>query len=215
MGYYSDLVLRPKEAIHFAFEHPSAVRAFGLVILTTLASIILSIALVGDISLPSAVLNLVGDVVRLLAGGLFLLIIGGLFKRMQVNAHTFVQSISMLAQLNVYGFFIFILVGFLFPVLLAPGLISSYQDYSQGVIGEEEFQFAVNEMLANLSDVTVIITLILFLVFIAVILYAVYALYLSISVYLKTTVIWTAVLMLVYAFIVSNISVIFSSAIPI
>lgn len=211
MSYYSDLILRPKQAIAHAFEQPSAVRAFGLVILSTLFATLMMIFLAGQLEVQTLLVNLLGDIVRLVSGGLLLFILGMVFKRIQANSHTFVQAISMLASLSFYSFLILVLLGFLFPFVLAPQLPSSFQDLQNGTIGPAEFEAAMSEMLANISDVAILITLIFFLAFVILILYSVYALYLSISIYLKTTVFWTIIVMLIYSFIVSNLTGLFSS----
>jgi hypothetical protein len=211
MSYYLDLLFRPKQAVFHAFEQPSAVRAFGLVLLSTLFATLLLIVFAGAWDVRVLVVNLLGDLVRLLSGGLLLFILGILFKRIQASSHTFVQAISMLASLSFYAFLMLVLLGFIFPFILAPQLPSSFQELSNGTIGPQEFEAAVGSLFVGVSDTTVFLALVLFLLFVLLVLYSIYALYLSISIYLKSTVFWSVIVMLVYLFVVSNLTGLFSS----
>ncbi len=211
MSYYSDLLLRPKQAIFHAFEKPSAVRAFGLVLISTLFATLMLIAFAGSFDVRVLLVNLLGDVVRLLSGGLLLFVLGIIFKRIQASSHTFVQAISMLASLSFYTFLMLVLLGFVFPMVLAPQLPSSFQELENGTIGPQEFEAVMGSLFVGVSDTIVFIALVLFLLFVLLVLYSIYALYLSISTYLKTTVFWSVVVMLVYLFVVSNLTGFFSS----
>ncbi len=211
MSYYSDLLFRPKQAIFHAFEQPSAVRAFGLAILATLFATLMMIVLVGQLDVQSLLVNLLGDVVRLVSGAVLLFVLGMIFKRIQPNSHTFVQALSMLASLSFYSFLMLVLIGFIFPFVLAPQLPASFQELENGTIGPQEFELVMNEFLSNISDVTILITLIFFLLFVVLVLYSIYALYLSISTYLKASVFWSIVVMLLYSFIVSSLTGFFAS----
>jgi len=211
MSYYSDLILRPKQAVMHAFEQPSAVRAFGLVILATLFATLMMLVLVGQLDVQVLLVNLLGDVVRLVSGGLLLFVLGMVFKRIQANSHTFVQALSMLASLSFYSFLMLVLIGFIFPFVLAPQLPASFQELQDGTIGPQEFEAAIGETLAGISDLAIFITLIFFLLFVVLVLYSVYALYLSVSIYLKTTVFWSIIVMLLYSFIVSSLTGFFAA----
>ncbi|QQR92289.1 MAG: hypothetical protein IPJ89_03985 [Candidatus Iainarchaeum archaeon] len=211
MSYYSDLILRPKQAVMHAFEQPSAVRAFGLVILATLFATLMMLVLVGQLDVQVLLVNLLGDVVRLVSGGLLLFVLGVVFKRIQANSHTFVQALSMLASLSFYSFLMLVLIGFIFPFVLAPQLPASFQELQDGTIGPQEFEAAIGETLAGISDLAIFITLIFFLLFVVLVLYSVYALYLSVSIYLKTTVFWSIIVMLLYSFIVSSLTGFFAA----
>ncbi|MEK6902024.1 MAG: hypothetical protein AABX02_00355 [archaeon] len=186
MGYYTDLFLRPKQAVAYAYAHPSLVRSIGFVILGTLLGAVGSFLLVGEITPSVVIAGLSGDLARWLLGGIILLLIGLAFKGLSFSGENVSRVLTLLAQLNLYGFFVFLIMGIIFPVLVIPEILVASGQANSGVIGPEEFQQVVYATLAQ-PNVTILAAF-LFLISFVFVLYSIYVLFLSIQKYLDTTV---------------------------
>ena len=204
MGYYTDLFLRPKQAVAYAYAHPSILRSIGFVILGTLLGIVSTYFLVGEI-IPSEIIgSLSGDAARWLLGGILLIVIGLVFKRIAFSGENATRALTLLAQLNLYGFFIFLIMGIIFPILVIPEVLVASGQANSGVIGPEEFQQVVFDTLAQ-PDVS-IIAAIIFLISFVLLLYCFYVLFLSVQKYLDTTAAKSILVMLVMIVVQSFIT---------
>lgn len=187
MSYYADLFLRPKQAVNYALANPSLVRSLGFVLLGTVASILTMLLFMGTIFWDAVVSFLLGDVARWLVSGFALILMGFVFKRIPFTMVNISRVLSTLAQLNVYGFFMFLVLGLLLPAIAIPDLISATNDLSAGNIGEDEFALILDQSLNSASDAA-ILALPLLLLGVLFIFYIVYVLFLSIQKYLDTSV---------------------------
>lgn len=204
MGYYTDLFLRPKQAVAYAYANPSLIRSIGFIILGTLLGIVSTYFLVGQI-IPMEILGSIsGDVARWLLGGVLLILIGLVFKRIAFSGQNAMRALTLLAQLNLYGFFIFLIMGIIFPVFVIPEVLVASNQASNGVIGPEEFQQVLFETLADPS--VSIIGGIIFLIAFILVLYCMYVLFLSVQKYLDTTVAKAILVMLVMIVVQSFIT---------
>jgi hypothetical protein len=200
MSYYADLFLRPKQAVIYALQNPSLVRSLAFVLLGTLAGVLASLLFMGTIVLDVLITFFLGDVLRWLSGGIILLLIGFLFKKIPLNVVNASRALSTLAQLNVYGFFMFLVLGLILPAITIPNLISATNDLSNGVIGEEEFSVILLESIASTGDAA-ILALPFILVGILLIFYGMYVLFLSIQKYLDTSVFKTILVWIVFVLV--------------
>ncbi len=187
MSYYADLFLRPKQAVNYALANPSLVRSLGFVLLGTVASILTMLLFMGTIFWDAVMSFLLGDVARWLVSGFALILMGFVFKRIPFTMVNISRVLSTLAQLNVYGFFMFLVLGLLLPAIAIPDLISATNDLSAGNIGEDEFALILDQSLNSASDAA-ILALPLLLLGVLFIFYSVYVLFLSIQKYLDTSV---------------------------
>ncbi len=187
MSYYADLFLRPKQAVNYALQNPSMIRSIAFVLLGTIAGILTSLLFMGTIFWDTIISFFIGDVFRWLVSGFLLIAIGFVFKRIPLNMLNISRALSTLAQLNVYGFLMFLVLGLLLPAVTIPGLMSATSDLSNGLIGEDEYSVILDESLASVED-SVLLAFPLFLLGILFIFYAAYVLFLSIEKYLDTSV---------------------------
>lgn len=187
MSYYSDLFLRPKQAVVFALEHPSWFRSVAFVVLGTLAGLLAMLVFTGTVFPDLLVESLVGDLLRWVTGGIVLLLLGIVFRRLPLNGDTVAKAFSVLAQVNVYGFLLFLVVGVLLPAVAIPSLLEATRDLNAGVIGQEEFNTALAASLNNLDSLS-FLALPLLALAIVLLLYSVYVLFLSIQKFLDVTV---------------------------
>lgn len=187
MSYYVDLFLRPKQAVNYALQNPSMIRSIAFVLLGTIAGILTSLLFMGTIFWDTIISFFIGDVFRWLVSGFLLIVIGFVFKRIPLNVLNISRALSILAQLNVYGFLMFLVLGLLLPAVTIPGLMSATSDLSNGLIGEDEYSVILDESLASVGD-SVLLGLPFFLLGILFIFYAAYVLFLSIEKYLDTSV---------------------------
>jgi hypothetical protein len=206
MGYYRDLFFRPKQAIQYANQNPSAIRSLGFVLLGTVASLLSMLVFANEIFAELLLTAFIGDVLRLIVGGFILLVIGIIFKKAAASADSFVRVISMLAHLSVYGFVIFVLLGLVMPSLLIPNVLEAGQLLNEGVIGIEEFELVVGDAVAGISFVSLLFGAVLALLTLVFGLLSLYSLYLTIHTFLGTTVFKTAVIMIVYALFLGTIT---------
>ncbi len=208
MGYYADLFLRPKQAVLFALQSPSMVRAIGFILLGTLAGVLASLLFTGSILFDTIFGFLLSDVLRWLISGVVLVLVGMFFKKIPFNTINFSRALSTLAQLNVYGFFMFLILGIILPVLTIPNVLTATTDLQNGLIGEEEFVLAVEESIASASD-TSLLAIPLILLAALMVLYGMYVLFLSIQKYLDVTVFKTILVWLLVV-LVQSVFVFFS-----
>ncbi len=187
MGYYGDLFVRPRQAVLYALQNPSLVRSITFVLLGTVAGVLASLLFAGEIFLDALVEFLVGDISRWLLGGIVLLLMGFILKRIPLNTQNISRALSVLAQLNVYGFFMFLVLGLLLPVVTIPELLSASNQLNQGVIGPEEFDQVVLDSLSSVDNTT-LLALPLIALGILFLLYSIYILFLSVQKYLDVTV---------------------------
>lgn len=187
MSYYADLFLRPKQAVIYALQNPSLIRSLAFVLLGTLAGVLASLLFAGTILVDPLISFFLGDVLRWLSGGIILLLIGFLFKKIPLSISNASRALSTLAQLNVYGFFLFLVLGLILPALTIPSLISATNDLSNGLIGEEEFSLILLESLASTNELA-ILALPLILLGALFVFYGAYVLFLSIQKFLDTSV---------------------------
>lgn len=187
MSYYMDLFLRPKQAVLYALQNPSVLRSIGFVLLGTLAGVLASLVFTGTIIFDTLLGFLLSDVLRWLVSGVVLVLLGMFFKKIPFNSINFSRALSSLAQLNVYGFFMFLILGIILPVLTIPGVLTATNDLQNGLIGEEEFVLAVEESIASAAD-TSLLAIPLILLAALMVLYGMYVLFLSIQKYLDVTV---------------------------
>lgn len=204
MSYYADLFLRPKQAVSYALQNPSMLRSIAFVLLGTVAGILTSLLFAGTIFVDSLISFFISDVLRWLVGGVLLVFFGLVFKKIPLSTNNISRALSTLAQINVYGFFMFLVLGLILPAIVIPSLISATNDLSNGIIGEAEFSQILNESIASTSS-TAILALPLILLGILFIFYSAYVLFLSIQKYLDTSVfksilIWV-VIVLVQSFL--------------
>ncbi len=200
MSYYADLFLRPKQATQFALQNPSVIRGVFMVILGSVAGVLASLLFAGTIFWDVLLSSFLGDVLRWVVGGIFLLLIGMFFKHIPLNGQTFSQTLSLLAQLNFYGFFLFMTVGIILPAIAIPGLLQASQDYNKGLIGEEEFNQAIFDSLSDINTLSLLALPFILLAFIF-LLYGVYALYLGVHHFLTITVFKSVIVMILLAFV--------------
>lgn len=201
MGYYSDLFMRPKQAMQEMSDHPSFLRAILFVVSSTLVGVIASLVFVGEIYWDTAFEFLVIDAIRWILGGVILLLLGMVFAKIPLNGSSFTKGLSMLSHINFYGFFMFTVGTLLLPVVAIPNVLESMQQANAGIIGPEEFNEVVAMGLSsNLVNPLSIIFFLLSLVFL---LYAIYGMYLAVNQYLKTTVFKSIVVMIVLVLIQS------------
>lgn len=186
MSYYSDFFFRPKQAIAFAYEHPSISRSLAFVILGTLAGVLAGLLFAGALFTDMLIRTLLADLVRWIAGGILFVLLGALVKKIPLNGRSFSQALSVLAHINVYGFFLFLVLGILLPAVAIPDLIQASQQYNQGNIGDAEFQTALADSLSGASTNFLLALPIILFAFLLV-LYSIYALYLSAIKFFDTT----------------------------
>lgn len=204
MSYYSDLFMRPKQAVLYALQNPSMVRSVAFILLGTLAGVLTSLLFAGTIFLDSLLTFFIGDVLRWLVSGIILLLFGFVFKRLPVNMLNISRVLSTLAQLNVYGFLMFLCVGLLLPAIAIPELISASNDLNNGLIGEEEFSLIIQESFFTATN-GILLALPLVLLGFLFVLYGIYVLFLSIQKYLDVSVFKSLLVFLVIVFVQSII----------
>ncbi len=204
MGYFADLFLRPKQAVIYSLQNPSLIRSLAFVLLGTLAGILTSLLFAGTIFVDSLISFFLGDVARWLVSGVVLLLFGLLLKGIPLSTINISRALSTLAQINVYGFFMFLVLGLILPAIAIPSLIAASNDLNNGVIGEQEFTQILDDSISSASDAA-IIALPLILLGILFIFYSAYVLFLSIQKYLDTTVFKSILVWLVIVLVQSFI----------
>lgn len=204
MGYYADLFLRPKQAVLYALQNPRMVRSTGFVLLGTLAGVLASLLFTGTILFDTIFGFLLSDVLRWLVTGVVLVLLGMVFKKIPFNVLNFSRALSTLAQLNVYGFFMFLILGLILPVLTIPGVLTATTDLQNGLIGEEEFVLAVESSIASAADAS-LLAIPLILLAALMVLYGMYVLFLSIQKYLDITVFKAALVWLLVVLVQGTI----------
>ena len=194
MGYYADFLSRPKQAMAYAKEHPSALRALTFVLLGTFAGLVVSLVLTGVIYWTFLFESLVIDLVRWLVAGILLVLAGMVIARGTFSRDSFVRALSMLAHVNVYGFFLFLIGGLLLPIVVIPDIVSAAPLLENGVIGEAEFEAIILSSLSNLENLSPLFfpLILICLLFLA---YAIYAYFLAVYQFLNTTVFKALVVM--------------------
>ncbi|MDP2666094.1 MAG: hypothetical protein Q8P05_01165 [Candidatus Diapherotrites archaeon] len=194
MSYYTNLFLRPKEAVSFAYDHPSLLRSIGFILLGTLAGILASLLFTGSLFPDLILMSLIGDLLKWIIGGLLLVLLGLLWK-VPVTKDGVLRALTMFAQLNYYGFFLFLILGIILPLIAVPGLLSATQQFSQGLIGEQEFNAAIFDALSSPEIPWLVIPFLLLAGILF--LYMIYVLFLSVQKYLNTTVFKSVLAMIV------------------
>jgi hypothetical protein len=204
MGFYSDLFLRPKQAMEYSFQHPSLVRAVGFVILGVVAGILASLLLAGTILWKPVLSSLFIDAVRWLSGGLLLGIVGLLVRKISFDGQSLIRALTMLAHVNLYGFFLFLVAGIILPAVAIPEVVTATQQLMSGVIGPSEMNLVLSQSLLSNSPLNILVVplLLIGLLFWS---YGVYALYLAVSKYLNASVFKTIVVMIAMVVIQSVI----------
>ncbi len=201
MGYYSDLLMRPKQAMQEMGDHPSLFRAILFVLSSTLVGIVASLVFVGAVFWDTALEFLVIDAIRWILGGVVLLLLGMIFAKIPLNGGSFMKGLAMLSHVNFYGFFMFVIGTLLLPVVTIPNALEAMQQANAGIIGPEE----LNEVLLMGLSTNLVnpLSIIFFLLSLLFLLYAIYGMYLAVNQYLKTTVLKSVLVMIILVLIQS------------
>lgn len=208
MGFYSDLFLRPKQAMQYAYEHPSLMRGVMFVVLASVIGIIASFIFIGSIFWVTVLESLVVDVLRWIIAGIVIVLLGMVFKQIPLNGESISRALSMLSHINVYGSFMFIVGAILLPVVTIPETLAAMSQLNSGIIGQEEFNQAMSASIAS-GNLVNPLSIFFFLLAVLFWLYAVYAMYLAVSKYLNTTVFKSIVAMLIVLVVQSIILLVF------
>ena len=125
-----------------------------------------------------------------------LLLFGLLFRGIPVNPLNISRALSVLAQINLYGFLMYLILGILLPAIVIPDLISASNQLSNDVIGPDEYGEILAASLAT-SDGSILLALPLILIAVLLVLYSIYVLFLSTQKYLDVTVFKSIVAMFI------------------
>lgn len=201
MGFYSDLILRPKQAMAFSSDHPSLFRAVLFVISSSIVGVVASLIFIGEIFWSTGLEALILDIIRWVLGGVVLVLLGMIFVKIPLNMGSFTRALSMLSHVNFYGFLMFVIGALLLPVVTIPDALAAVSQVNEGVIGEEEWAAVLGQSLS--SDLVNPLSIFFFLLSFIFLLYAVYGMYLAVNQYLKTTVLKSILVMVVLVLIQS------------
>ncbi|MFH0970273.1 MAG: hypothetical protein V1776_02315 [Candidatus Diapherotrites archaeon] len=202
MSYYADLFLRPKQAMQYANEHPSLLRSLAFVFLGAVAGLLSSFFLLGTIWWDSVLGFLLVDILRWVLAGLILVLFTIIFSKKSFSKEGFLRVLSMLSHINVYGFFMFLMLALLLPAVAIPDILAAAPQLANGNIGQEEWaailsasigSYAQNEF--NPIIVPIVLLGLLFW------LYALYGMYLATHQFLQTTAFKTIIAMLIVVFV--------------
>jgi hypothetical protein len=195
MGYYSDLFMRPKQAMQTMADYPSLFRAILFVVSSTLVGVVATLLFVGTIFWDTALEFLVVDAFRWILGGIVLVLLGMILSKIPLNMGSFTKGLAMLSHVNFYGFFMFVVGTLLLPVVTIPGVLESMQQANAGIIGPEELNEAV--LMGLSSNLVNPLSILFFLLSLLFLLYAIYGMYLAVNQYLKTTVFKSVLVMII------------------